>query len=166
MEEFVRQFGIDSRLLLSQVVNFAIVLAALQYFAYKPVAKILKERRERIEDGLMKANEADTRLEEVQGISVRKLKEAEQKAVELLRSAEARAGEAELALLESSKKKGEVLLREAVQSIEAEREKTRAETEKEARVLVRDTVLAVTHLEPDQIDKALIEKALKQVKQS
>ncbi|PJE64435.1 MAG: hypothetical protein COU90_03235 [Candidatus Ryanbacteria bacterium CG10_big_fil_rev_8_21_14_0_10_43_42] len=164
MEEFVRQFGIDGRFLLSQVVNFAIVLAALRFFAFKPLAHILKSRRERIEEGLAKADAADKRMEDVQQMAKNKLRKAEQEAMEVLRAVDVRAKETEEALLESSRKKGEVLLREAVQSIEAERQKTRGEVEKEARTLVRDAVLAVADISPDSIDEALIGKALQRIK--
>ncbi len=165
MEEFARQFGLDVRLLISQAVNFFVVLVVLRLFVYEPVRKILRERKERIEDGLTKAEEADRRLGEVQETVKEKIHAAEEERVAMLREVEARAKEREAALLESSRQKGEVLIREAAQSIEAEREKARAEVAREAAKLVRAAIAKTVELEPEAIDQVLVEKALKQVAQ-
>ena len=67
MAELAEQLGLDWKLLLSQAVNFLLLLFLLRKFAYLPLLKILKERRARIEEGLAKATEADKRLLEVDG---------------------------------------------------------------------------------------------------
>ena len=63
MAELLSQLGIDGKLLLSQGVNFGIVLAVLTYFIYKPLVKILNERKTKIEFGLKGAAEAEIRGE-------------------------------------------------------------------------------------------------------
>lgn len=163
MAEFARQFGIDGRLLASQAVNFFIVLVVLRLFVYKPVAALLRERKTRIEEGLTKAEEADRRLVEVQEVVKDRVHEAERGASALVRAAETRAKEREAVLLESSRQKGEVLLREAVQSIEAERQKARDEVRKEAHELVRAALAKTVDLDPDAIDRVLVQKAIASV---
>ena len=64
MSEFISQLGIDWKLLLSQSVNFLLLLTALRIFAYKPIVKLMKDRQAKIEEGLAKADEADRRLDE------------------------------------------------------------------------------------------------------
>jgi F-type H+-transporting ATPase subunit b len=55
MDEIINAFGIDARLIIIQIVNFAILMAALGYFLYKPVLKLLREREEKIAQGLKDA---------------------------------------------------------------------------------------------------------------
>lgn len=55
MDEIINAFGIDGRLIIIQIVNFAILMAALGYFLYKPILKLLQEREEKIAQGLKDA---------------------------------------------------------------------------------------------------------------
>ena len=55
MEQLFSQLGIDWHLLLSQAVNFFLLLIVLRVFAYKPLLAFLHERRRKIEEGLAKA---------------------------------------------------------------------------------------------------------------
>jgi F-type H+-transporting ATPase subunit b len=58
MEQLIEAFGIDLRLIIIQVFNFGILMAALTYFLYKPVLKMLNEREEKIAQGMKDAQEA------------------------------------------------------------------------------------------------------------
>lgn len=135
-------------------------LAVLRMFVYKPVADILRERRQRVEQGIAKTKEADLRLQQAQEMAGGRLREAEVRALSLLRDVEVKAKEREAALLESSRRKGEVLIQEARKAIDAEQEKLRAEFDREARTLVRTAMVRVVGMDPERIDNSLIEKAL------
>lgn len=58
MQEIVHAFGIDWRLIVIQVFNFGILTAALWYFLYTPVLKLLTEREQKIKQGLLDADAA------------------------------------------------------------------------------------------------------------
>ncbi len=58
MEQLIHAFGIDARLILIQVVNFGLLMAALTYLLYKPVLRVLAERSEKIAQGVKDAEEA------------------------------------------------------------------------------------------------------------
>ncbi len=60
MEEIISAFGIDQRLIIIQIVNFTILMVALGYFLYKPILKLLREREEKIAQGLRDAELAAT----------------------------------------------------------------------------------------------------------
>lgn len=139
------------------------VLIILRLYVYKPVAKLLAERRRNVEEGIAKSQEANRRLQDVQEMVREKMKETEMRATLLLREVDARAKEHEAVLLESSRRKGEVMLQEAGKSLEAERAKVRAELDREARDLVRSAVVRVVEMDPEKVDEALIEKALMQL---
>lgn len=163
MEEFAKQFGIDWRLLLSQMVNFAVVLFVLQRFVFKPVARMLAERKKNIEEGVAKASEADKRLEEAQLVLKQKRKEAEDKALALMRKAEEEAKAEQAILQEVARKKQVLAMQEAQKAIEGEKERARQNLYSEAAGLVRDAIIKTVELDPEKINEALIQKALSRV---
>jgi F-type H+-transporting ATPase subunit b len=55
-------FGVDTSLLLAQLVNFGVLFAVLWYLLYKPVMKTLDERQELIAKGAADAREASEAL--------------------------------------------------------------------------------------------------------
>lgn len=54
--------GINLPLFVAQLVNVAIILVVLRIWVFKPLAKVLEDRRKKIEDGLKHAKEADDKL--------------------------------------------------------------------------------------------------------
>lgn len=58
MQQLFSAFGIDWHLLIAQVVNFGIVLAALWYFLYKPVFAMLAKRQTVVTKGVEDAERA------------------------------------------------------------------------------------------------------------
>lgn len=58
MEQLIEAFGIDAKLITIQIINFAILVVALSYFLYGPLLRVLKERKEKIEQGLADADAA------------------------------------------------------------------------------------------------------------
>jgi len=162
--EFARQFGIDWKLLASQVVNFLILLTVLRLFVYKPVFKLLHDRGRRIEEGVARADEADRRLGEVQEIAKGRLLAAEHESLAMIRKAEEQAKEREEVLMGEAGKKQERLLTEARAAAQAERAKAREEFSREASSLIRAAIERTVELAPEQIDEALIQKAMRELK--
>ncbi len=66
MNALLAAFGIDWRLLLINLLNFGLLLAALWYFLYKPLTTMLEARRQRMIEGVRNAAEADRRIEEIE----------------------------------------------------------------------------------------------------
>lgn len=64
MEELVKTFHIDYKLLIAQTVNFVIVFAVLYKFGLKPLMKIMEERSTKIEDGLKNAEVIEENLKD------------------------------------------------------------------------------------------------------
>src|SRR5437868_11244011 len=71
-------FGWNPWLFLSQVISFTIVALLLRRFAYKPILKVLEERRQQIAEGLLNAEKIK-----------KQLAEAEQRHAEILAKANA-----------------------------------------------------------------------------
>ena len=110
MEQLIHAFGIDARLILIQVVNFGLLMAALTYLLYKPVLKLLAEREAKIAKGIEDAKAAEVALataaEEKKGIIATANKDAEAMAA---RATEHAAGKAEQIVADAHKKADQVI---------------------------------------------------------
>ena len=130
MGALISTFGIDWHALIAEVINFAILIAALTWLLYKPVLKMVRDREALIAKGVDDAEEAGRKLASADstasGIvakadgeagtilaSARKsatdekariVKEAEARAVAIATDAEARAQEAAARTLRESEK--------------------------------------------------------------
>jgi F-type H+-transporting ATPase subunit b len=158
MNEFLDQFGIDWKLLLSQLVNFSLILIILRAFVYKPLLRVLKERKEKIEEGLAKAEESDVRLKEVDQIAKQKIKETDEKCIVLLAQTDVRKKELETDLALKIKKKEEDLLKKTEVMAEGQKKEMYAKLQKEAGEVIRSAIAKAIEVEPEQVDEKLIKK--------
>jgi F-type H+-transporting ATPase subunit b len=157
------QLGIDWKLFLSQMVNFFILLVVLTFFVYKPLIKVLKERSKKIKEGLDKAEEADVRLKEIDVIGKEKIHEAEQEGIKIIKATEAKAKVLDKENQDKAEKKQKEVNALIRQSIAKQQEEAKTKVLAEAGELVRKAILKTVELKPDQIDEALIKKAVKEI---
>ena len=101
MEEIINAFGIDARLIIIQIVNFGILMAVLGYFLYRPILRILKEREDKIAQGLQDAESAAVAKNEAVAEKQTILTSAHQEADEVAKRAKSAAA-AEAALIVTS----------------------------------------------------------------
>ena len=66
VQQIAETFGVDWPHLLSQIVSFAIVCLLLQRFAYKPIVKLLEERRSQIAEGIAEREKIKNELAQAQ----------------------------------------------------------------------------------------------------
>jgi F-type H+-transporting ATPase subunit b len=161
MQQLLDQLGVDWHLLLSQAVNFFLLLIVLRIFVYKPLLEILHKRKHTIEEGLTKAAEADKRLHEVDVIGKQKIKAAEVEAVGILKKTETEAKELEAKLLAEAKRKEAEELAGIAVALRAKEEESRRAMRSEAATMVRQAIVKTVELSPEKIDDALIAKAVK-----
>lgn len=164
MNEFLDQFGIDWKLFLSQLVNFALILIVLKLFVYKPVLKMIKDRNKKIKEGLDKAEEANVRLKEIDVIGKTKIKEAETTSINIIRETEHRAKVLEQELHEKIEEKQIKLDKEIESNYKKQQEQANELVLKNAVELVKKAIVKTVELKPDAIDDALIKKAVDKVK--
>ena len=82
--EILNQFGINPILLAAQAVNFLILLFILKKFLYKPILKVLEERKKKIEDSLKNAEEIEKKLQLTEDEKEKILAKTSQEAQKLL----------------------------------------------------------------------------------
>jgi len=163
MQQLFSQLGIDWSLLISQAVNFAALLIVLWYFLYKPMLKLLRDRRQKIEEGITKAKMADVRLLEANEKSKEKIKEAETQALGILRKTESDAKVVEEKLLQKAKDKEAAALRDTDALLRAREDEYRREVLRGAKELVKTALVRTVELDPKSIDDALIARAIKEI---
>jgi len=163
MSEFLDQVGVDWHLLLSQAVNFFLLLVILRVFAYRPILKFLSDRRKKIEEGLAKAAEADTRLHDIDLIGKEKVKEAEREGLGIIKKAETEAGKVEAGIIEKAKEKGAGIVDAAQATAKNQLEENKRRMYEESAALVKAALVRTVELAPGSIDEALIKKAIREV---
>jgi F-type H+-transporting ATPase subunit b len=62
IQEIARTFGVDWSHLIAQIISFSIVCVLLYLFAYKPILRMLAERRELIAQGLANSEKIKAEL--------------------------------------------------------------------------------------------------------
>lgn len=101
---FFDQFGIQPVLLIAQAVNFLILLFLLNKFLYKPILKILEQRRQKIAQGLEDSAKIASELQKIEEMRDQKIDEAMTEAKTLILDAESRHQE----IIDSAKSQAEV----------------------------------------------------------
>src|SRR3989344_3735833 len=86
--ELLEKLGIDGRLLLWQVINFAILFVVLRKFAYRPILEILRKRAETIQKGFEDAEKAKAALHDAREEREKIIREARKQASAILNDAE------------------------------------------------------------------------------
>ena len=151
--ETARAFGLKKELFFSQLLNFVIVAFLLNQFAYKPIMKVLQQRRDRIASSLNKEKEIEEELKKTAEERHATLAEANQQASKMIE--EARASAAKITEQETQKAAAtaEQIIAQAKEAATAEREKLMAEFRKEIGQLVgltTEKVIGRTLTDDDQ----------------
>ena len=161
MGDLLHNFGVDWKLLLAQVVNFAILFFLLKKFAYGPVLEILRKRREEIKKGIEMRAEAEKTLGEVEEIKAKTALEAQEEALALMKRTEETAEKRREEIVSDALARGEVLVAEAKQKAQKEAEKIEEAVLREAQVLVRAGIKPVLRkMSSAERDEELIKGAL------
>lgn len=158
------QFGFNWSLFISQCISFALVAFLLHRFAYKPILKVLEERRQKIAEGLANAEKIKQELASAQAKSQEILNNANAQGNKLIE--EARQSAAKVLEQETQKAIATAndIVTKARQASEAELVRMKAELRKEVGRLVVATSAKVTGniLTPEQQNR-LAEETAKQL---
>lgn len=138
------QFGFNWSLFISQVISFGIVCFALQRFAYKPILRVLEERREKIAESLANAEKIKSELANAQARASEILGEAGAQGNKMIE--EARQSAAKVLETETQKAIAAAndIVAKARQASEAELVRMKTELRKEVGRLVVATSAKVT----------------------
>jgi len=141
--------GLDGRALIIQLITFVLALLILKRYAFKPISKVLNERRELIESGVKLGEEMQKEKARTQADSI--VAAAQDTARDSVREAETKAHE-----------KADAIIKEAKQHTLQDVARARKQLEQELIGLISDATEAIIDEKIDaKKDAALIDKALK-----
>jgi F-type H+-transporting ATPase subunit b len=167
MEELLHKLGINWKLLIAQAVNFAIVLIVLYRFVYKPVLKMLKQRKEKIKKSLKDAERVEENLKKSKIERENQIALGRKEAEKIIAQAKKKSEEIKNEKVEEAKKEEEAIIKTAKQRIRAERQNMIDEAKLEIGELV---LLASKKVTKDSIDeqthKKLINEAIDELKKT
>ena len=139
-----RTFGVDWPHLISQIISFSIICFLLYRFAYKPILKVLAERRRLIAEGLANSEKIKAQLARTEADRQESMAQAAAQAAQFLeegRVAAAKVREQETQKAIAAAEQITVKAREAAVS---DRSRMLADLRKEVGRLVVETTAAVT----------------------
>lgn len=163
METILTEFGIKPVLLLAQVVNFFILLFLLNKFLFKPILKVLEERKEKIAESLANSEKIKLELERIEEEHDKKLAAAAKEYKKIIEEATVSAGQ----IIEEAHFKAQVdidkMIIKAEAEIKSERDKLHQEIRSELADLVSLGMQKVAGKMLDTKDKKdLVAKSLKE----
>lgn len=165
MAEFIHNFGIDWKLLAAQAVNFTILLFLLKKFAFGPLMKVLRTRREEIEKGIALTRDAEITMKRIGEDREQVISSAKGEALHIIQKAEEDASEKRAGIVTGAEHQAEKILDEAKRRLEEEKGKMKDEVYKDTREFVRAaTVHVLGKMSAPERDEILIEEALKELK--
>jgi len=127
----VEGLGINLGYLIAQLVNFLLLVWLLNRFAYKPVLRMLAERRQRIEDGLRAADLAREEAARQHAELERQLEEERRKARERIADAARQSEQMREQILAEARAEAERIVAEAREQAVQERERILQEAQRQ-----------------------------------
>jgi F-type H+-transporting ATPase subunit b len=163
-KDTARQFGLDVPHFLAQVVSLAIVLFALQRWAYKPILKVLDERRQRIAEGLANAERIKVEVASTEVARQEILAKANTQANKLIEEARAAANKVRETETQKAISEAAEIIAKAREATANERAAEMAKLRREVGQLVVKTTAQVTGkvLTPED-QKRLADETTKQL---
>lgn len=163
--KLITALGLDYKIFLAQLINFAILVFVLWRFAYQPIFKILEERRLKVLKGVEDSNKAEERLLQAETEKKEIIASARKEANEIIEEAKQKAELRYQEIVAKTKSDIKVLIDEEKEKIEGDRKQAVKEIKKEAAQMV---VSALIKILPEKVDKhsdaKMIEAVLKELK--
>lgn len=156
--------GIDLKLLIAQVINFALVFVLLKFFAFKPIAAVLATRRKRIADSLKHAQQIEEAKRTLELKSKQIIAEAKREAHIIIAEAKTESHKIKQENQDELKQERERMLAQAQQEIDERFGQAMREGSKQLGYLVvKLSEKLLSSKIDEQQDRQLLNKLLKEV---
>ncbi len=156
--------GINLKLFIAQLINFAVVLLVLWKWVFKPVAKKLQERTDRIEKAMNDAASTSKEKEEFGKWKNEQIVNTRHEASVIIHQAQTDAGKVKEEILQKAKEEQQKLVEQAKAQIQQEKTQTITEAKSELADLVTNAAEKILRSKLDgSKDKQLIQDSLKEI---
>ncbi|MFA6098228.1 MAG: F0F1 ATP synthase subunit B [Patescibacteria group bacterium] len=165
MDELVKTFHIDWKLLVAQLINFGIVIGVLWYFALKPLLKTMNKRSGDIEKSLKDAEEIEKKLLQADKSKDRIVIEAKKEAQIILEKSYKEAEKLKEQKLHETRSEMEKIANKAKADLLMEKDKMIEQARHEVGGLIITASEKIIGKSVDtEINKKIIEETLNQAK--
>ncbi len=155
--------GVDVKAFVIQLITFVLAFLVLRKWAFGPIVKIMKQRRETIESGVKLGEQMKKEKAELEAQVAKQLQDARTKADGIMSDAEANARETVREAEEKASEKAAVIIAEGKERGEQEVVRARKALEAELVGLISDATETIIGEKVDaKKDSALIDRALKE----
>jgi F-type H+-transporting ATPase subunit b len=159
--ELFEKLGIDWRLLIAQLVNFAILMTALFFLLWKPLTKALEDRRKKIAESLDNAEKIGAELKRTTEEGDRLLSKARAESQLIVGEAQKQSDAVRVGAVEKARAEVAAVVAAGRAQIAADRDAMLVEVREAAASLVAGaTAKVIGEKLTAAKDKAIIEKAL------
>ena len=153
----MESLGIDFKLIIVQIINFGLLLFLLKRFLYKPILKILDERRKRIAESLVSAQKIEEEWAKLEEEKEKEFQNAKEAARQLVEEAKSQGEKERAGIVKHAREEVERMSVRMREQLAQEREKIRSELKAEVADLV---ILMVQKLLKEKISKEKQEEFL------
>lgn len=154
--------GLNWKILVAQLINFALLLWILYKFGYKPILKFVDERTKKIEKGVKDAAAAEKTLEGATLEHKKIVSEAHKEAQDILTKASSQATEHAHKIMQEGKVEAEAIMAKAQRELETQKGQIiRDAREEVAELVVSATEKLLEEKMDDKADRDFIEKIIK-----
>jgi F-type H+-transporting ATPase subunit b len=131
MDSIISTFHIDWKIIIAQAINFVVVFVVLYIFALKPLSKLMKERSEKIAEGVENAKKNDAMLKATQVEYEEVLAKARIEANKIFQDGKKEVEAKKTIMLEEAKNEVQRIIENGKKSLQSEKVKMVEEAKKE-----------------------------------
>ncbi len=154
--------GVDGKSFLIQLTTFLLVLLVLKRFAFKPITKLLDQRRKVIDDGVKMGLRMEKEKAKLDGEITKVMRDARQEADKIIGNGQKEAREIIREAEKVGQRKVDTMILDAEARIGEETEQAKRKLEKEIVGLVSEATEAIVEEKVDAAkDAKIIDKVLK-----
>lgn len=165
--EILNEFGFNLGLLIAQIVNFLILAFVFKKFLYKPILKVLEDRRKTISKGLADSEKAAEALAKAEEERSNILREATKESQNIIAETKKNAENLKAEILEEARADADKIIREAKSQSELEMEKMRKEVATMSLALSKSILeKVVTEIFSKTEKEAIVKKGLQQIQKN
>ncbi len=164
MEDIIKSFYIDWKLMIAQLINFGIVVWVVWHFGLKPLLGTMDKRSQEIEQGLSDAKRIKDEIKQLAITKNEVIKEAKQQAERIRQEAEAAAEAQRQETLTRVRAEATKVLQEEKQKFATEKERLLQEVKRQAASLVVQAVVKILgKTVTPALDRKVVEESLQEV---
>jgi len=165
--EFLKDFGFNIKYFVAQIINFLILAWIFKRFLYKPILNIMKQREEKIKQGLENAESSKKALEQASIQRAEIVKNARLEAEKIINASKRIADEAKQEIIDSSKLESDRIISKAREHASMELKKLESDIKLQSLSFSMEILdNTIKSLFTEEEKKKILERAAEKIKEN